>query len=179
MPFCFLVPRRSRALATESVVPAFRHQGDGGVVVSGMLRRMRTSIAGNSGSGNPPSPCTQDLRRVTVHTFRFHRFTDMLLSPLPFGARLVSCPKRSHALDLLPVPGNLIIATTAHRKESGKGPGPDCSGTPTPPRRTETCTFPCIRLSKSHYRLCLAWKIRQIGKLEAIILAPVDLPMTV
>ena len=33
------------------------------------------------------SPCAQDLRCITLHTFEFIRFTTMLLSPLDFSAR--------------------------------------------------------------------------------------------
>ena len=33
------------------------------------------------------SPCAQDLRCVTVHTFLFNRFPNMLVSPLDFSAR--------------------------------------------------------------------------------------------
>jgi hypothetical protein len=33
------------------------------------------------------SPCVQDLRHVTLHTFVFSRFPNMLLSPLDFSSR--------------------------------------------------------------------------------------------
>ena len=33
------------------------------------------------------SPCAQDLRCITLHTFEFNRFTTMLLSPLGFPSR--------------------------------------------------------------------------------------------
>jgi len=42
---------------------------------------------------------------TTLHTFVLARFSDMLRSPLPFDARLVGCPSRSVALNLLPLLG--------------------------------------------------------------------------
>ena len=41
------------------------------------------------------SPCVQDSRRVTLHTFALSRFANMLLSPLGFPARSVGRPRRS------------------------------------------------------------------------------------
>lgn len=38
-----------------------------------------------------PLSCTQDLRCITLHTFVFNRFPDMLVSPLGFPSRLVRC----------------------------------------------------------------------------------------
>jgi hypothetical protein len=40
------------------------------------------------------SPCVQGLRHFTLHTFAFSREASMLFSPLPFGIRSVSCPRR-------------------------------------------------------------------------------------
>ena len=60
------------------------------------------------------SPCVQDLRRVTLHTFALSRVADMLLSPWSFDARLVSCPRRSIALNLLLLWSYLTNAETAH-----------------------------------------------------------------
>src|SRR5260370_30966551 len=40
------------------------------------------------------TPCAQDLRRVTLHTFAFCRVPSMLLSPLSFLTRSAGCPKR-------------------------------------------------------------------------------------
>src|SRR5204862_4474094 len=37
----------------------------------------------------------------TLHTFAFSRFADMLFSPLPFGIRSASRPRRPFALNLL------------------------------------------------------------------------------
>lgn len=33
------------------------------------------------------SPYVQDLQHITLHPFRFSRFSAMLISPLPFDAR--------------------------------------------------------------------------------------------
>jgi hypothetical protein len=33
------------------------------------------------------SPCVQGLRHIALHPFTLSRFTDMLLSPLPFDVR--------------------------------------------------------------------------------------------
>ena len=60
------------------------------------------------------SPCGQDLRRLTLHPFALSRVTDMLWSPLPFDARLVSYPKRSIALNLLLLWSYLTYAEAAH-----------------------------------------------------------------
>jgi hypothetical protein len=45
---------------------------------------------------------------------RFPAFLDMLLSPLSFFARLVGCPRRLLALNLLPILGNLRCTEAAH-----------------------------------------------------------------
>jgi hypothetical protein len=60
------------------------------------------------------SPCVQGLRHVTLHTFAFSRFADMLFSPLPFGIRSVSCPRRPFALNLLLLWSYLTSAEAAH-----------------------------------------------------------------
>ena len=60
------------------------------------------------------SPCVQGLRHFTLHTFAFSRFADMLFSPLPFGIRSVSCPRRLFALNLLLLWSYLTSAEAAH-----------------------------------------------------------------
>src|SRR5215471_19800867 len=60
------------------------------------------------------SPCVQGLRHFTLHTFAFSRFADMLFSPLPFGIRSVSCPRRLFALNLLLLWSYLPSAEAAH-----------------------------------------------------------------
>jgi hypothetical protein len=114
-----------------------------GVAVSWMLRRVKGPPLETEGSspflvspGVQPiqaSPCVQDLRHFILHPFGFSRFTDMLLSPLGFSARLVSCPKRFFALDLLLLWSNLMCAEAAHDMtlrdcESGIAPKNICLG---------------------------------------------------
>jgi hypothetical protein len=60
------------------------------------------------------SPCVQGLRHFTLHTFAFSRFADMLFSPLPFGIRWVSCPRRPFARNLLLLWSYLTSAEAAH-----------------------------------------------------------------
>src|SRR5712691_11904094 len=62
------------------------------------------------------SPCTQGLRCIILHTFGFIRFTDMLLSPLGFPVRSVSCPSRFSALNLLLLWSYLTGTETAHKR---------------------------------------------------------------
>ena len=78
-----------------------------GIVASGMLRRMYAYIVGNSGSANAASPCIQDLRRITIHTFWLSRFMAMLLSSLGFPAKLgivleVMCSQPLRSLSGIP-----------------------------------------------------------------------------
>ena len=51
---------------------------------------------------------------IYLHPFGPFRFTGMLLSPSGFPSRLVGCPRRYTALNLLPLRGNLMCAETAH-----------------------------------------------------------------
>jgi hypothetical protein len=51
---------------------------------------------------------------TTVHPFPLACFLNMLLSPLGFPARSVERPRRSFALNLLPLRGDLTCAETAH-----------------------------------------------------------------
>ncbi len=44
-------------------------------------------------SNCPASPCTQDLRRITLHTFTFNRFNVMLLSTIGFHRWVRHCPR--------------------------------------------------------------------------------------
>src|SRR5215472_4730277 len=60
------------------------------------------------------SPCVQGLRHFTLHTFAFSREASMLFSPLPFGIRSVSCPRRLFALNLLLLWSYLTSAEAAH-----------------------------------------------------------------
>ena len=62
------------------------------------------------------SPCVQGLRHFTLHTFAFSREAFMLLSPLPFGIRSASCPRRLFALNLLLLWSYLTSAEAAHAK---------------------------------------------------------------
>ena len=54
---------------------------------SGMLRLAWALPLEIRGQPIQALPCVQDLRCITLHTFGFNRFTDMLLSPLSFDAR--------------------------------------------------------------------------------------------
>ena len=45
---------------------------------------------------------------------RFPALLDMLFSPWSFLARLVGCPRRRFALNLLPILGNLRCTEAAH-----------------------------------------------------------------
>ena len=60
------------------------------------------------------SPCVQGLRHFTLHTFAFSRFADMLFSPLSFGIRSASRPRRPFALNLLLLWSYLTSAEAAH-----------------------------------------------------------------
>ena len=48
-------------------------------------------------------PCTQDLQHFTLHPFTLICFLNMLLFPLSFDARSVECPRRTIALNQLPL----------------------------------------------------------------------------
>jgi hypothetical protein len=92
---------------------------------SGMLRWVRLFTTGDWNStrlGLTSLPfgtsCTQDLRCLTLHTFRFNRFTTMLVSPLSFDARWGGCPRWSHALNHLPLWGYSMAAEAAHQIET-------------------------------------------------------------
>ncbi|WP_220211162.1 hypothetical protein [Reticulibacter mediterranei] len=51
---------------------------------------------------------------VTLHTFTFNRFPNMLLSPSPFSSRWVGCPWGRLLLTPSPFGRNLTDAETAH-----------------------------------------------------------------
>jgi hypothetical protein len=85
------------------------------VAASGMLRRAWYCAIGNWGSANAGLAMHTGLAgHTTVHPFPLACFPNMLLSPWSFDARLVECPRRSCALNLLPILGDLTNAETAH-----------------------------------------------------------------
>jgi hypothetical protein len=84
-----------------------------------MLRRVCLFTVGNWGSTNAGFTMYAGFAdTTTLHTFTLLRFTDMLLSPLDFSARLVSYPKRFIALNLLPLKGYLMNTEAAHLEEA-------------------------------------------------------------
>jgi hypothetical protein len=97
LPVRFLTP----FIAGYSPLRAFcEHSTDShirGVAASGMLRRAVPCAVGNLSLASVGLAIRTGLAGTTaLHTFGLPRFTAMLVSPLPFGARLGGCPRRSH-----------------------------------------------------------------------------------
>ena len=85
-----------------------------------MLRWARAFTTGYLGSTNSGlTICAGLAGTTTLHTFALTCFASMLLSPLSFLARLAGCPRRSFALNLLPLRGYLPGADAAHPIDSG------------------------------------------------------------
>ena len=96
LPVRFLPP----FIAAYSPLRAFcEHSTDShirGVAASGMLRRAVPCAVGNLDLASVGLAVRTGLAGTTaLHTFGLPRFPAMLISPLPFDARLGGCPKRS------------------------------------------------------------------------------------